>query len=87
MNSGGYSTPSPLAYILCGGQGTRLRGVIGDTQKAIAEIRGQPFIALLLRELRAGYRADQLLAMAGTCSIPVRRNPWKPSKRISHEEH
>ncbi|MDR0717773.1 MAG: NTP transferase domain-containing protein, partial [Azoarcus sp.] len=64
----------PLAYILCGGQGTRLRSVIGNTQKAVAEIHGQPFIALLLRELReagvteavlcAGYRADQLLAMA-----------------------
>ncbi|MDR2365566.1 MAG: NTP transferase domain-containing protein, partial [Zoogloeaceae bacterium] len=65
-------------YILCGGQGTRLRGVIGDTQKAIAEICGQPFIALLLRELReagvteailcAGYRADRLFAMAGKFS-------------------
>ncbi|MDR0674624.1 MAG: NTP transferase domain-containing protein, partial [Zoogloeaceae bacterium] len=68
------ASASPLlAYILCGGQGTRLRSVIGETQKTVAEIHGEPFLALLLRELKkagageavlcAGYRADQLLAM------------------------
>ncbi|MDR3352201.1 MAG: NTP transferase domain-containing protein [Zoogloeaceae bacterium] len=64
---------NPFAYILCGGQGTRLRSVIRETQKAVVEIHGQPFLALLLQELFragvreavlcAGYRADQLLAL------------------------
>lgn len=61
------------AYILCGGFGTRLRSVIKDTQKAVVDIHGRPFLALVLRQLReagvtrgvlcAYYRADQLLAL------------------------
>lgn len=61
------------AYILCGGFGTRLRTVIKDTQKAVADIHGRPFLALVLRQLReagitrgvlcAHYRADQLAAL------------------------
>lgn len=58
------------AYILCGGLGTRLRSVINDTQKAVVDIHGRPFLALVLAQLReagvrrgllcAHYRADQL---------------------------
>jgi D-glycero-alpha-D-manno-heptose 1-phosphate guanylyltransferase len=58
------------AYILCGGFGTRLRSVINDTQKAVVDIHGRPFLALVLAQLReagishgvlcAHYRADQL---------------------------
>ncbi len=61
------------AYILCGGFGTRLRSFINDTQKAVVDIHGRPFLALVLRQLRAAgvtrgvlcayYRADQLLAL------------------------
>lgn len=61
------------AYILCGGFGTRLRTVIKDTQKAVVDIHGRPFLALVLRQLReagisrgvlcAHYRADQLAAL------------------------
>jgi NDP-sugar pyrophosphorylase family protein len=39
------------AFILCGGLGTRLRGVIGDTQKAVAEVSGRPFLAYVVDEL------------------------------------
>jgi len=41
------------AFILCGGLGTRLRGVIGDTQKAVAEVSGRPFLAYVIDELSA----------------------------------
>lgn len=60
------------AYILCGGLGTRLRSVIHDTQKAMVDVHGRPFLARVLRQLKAAglqhatlcahYRADQLEA-------------------------
>ncbi len=61
------------AYILCGGFGTRLRSVISDSQKAVVDIHGRPFLALVLAQLReagihrgvlcAHYRAEQLAAL------------------------
>lgn len=61
-----------IAYVLCGGFGTRLRSVIGETQKALVEVQGQPFLARVLQQLKlagagevvlcAHYRADQLTA-------------------------
>jgi D-sedoheptulose 7-phosphate isomerase len=41
------------ALILCGGQGTRLRSVTGERPKALAPIRGRPFLEWLLLGLRA----------------------------------
>ncbi len=62
-----------LAYILCGGFGTRLRSVIKDSQKVVVDIHGRPFLELVLAQLRAAgishgvlcahYRADQLAAL------------------------
>jgi NDP-sugar pyrophosphorylase family protein len=47
----------PDAVILCGGAGLRLRSVIGDAPKGMAEIAGRPFLELLLRQLcRYGFR-------------------------------
>ena len=40
------------AYILCGGFGTRLRRVLKGTQKAVVDIHGRPFLALVLAQLR-----------------------------------
>ncbi|WP_339844777.1 sugar phosphate nucleotidyltransferase [uncultured Halopseudomonas sp.] len=58
------------AYVLCGGLGTRLHSVTKGGQKALVDVRGEPFLLLLLKELRAagiheavlcaGHRADQL---------------------------
>lgn len=58
------------AYVLCGGFGTRLRSVIQDTQKALVQVHGEPFLMRLLSQLaRAGiteavlcahYRAEQV---------------------------
>lgn len=45
------------ALVLCGGQGTRLRPVISDKPKILAEIRGKPFIEILLDNLAShGFR-------------------------------
>lgn len=38
--------------ILCGGQGTRLRSAIGESQKVMAEVSGQPFLDILLEYLK-----------------------------------
>ncbi|WP_213909136.1 sugar phosphate nucleotidyltransferase [Stutzerimonas nitrititolerans] len=58
------------AYVLCGGFGTRLRSVTGDSQKALVQVHGEPFLTCLLRQLTAAgiveavlcahYRADQV---------------------------
>jgi len=42
----------PDAIVLCGGAGTRLRGITGDAPKSMASIAGRPFLELLLRQLR-----------------------------------
>lgn len=57
------------AYVLCGGFGTRLRSVT-DGQKAMVPVRGEPFLARVLRQLAqagiseavlcAHYRAEQV---------------------------
>ncbi|MFH1131074.1 MAG: nucleotidyltransferase family protein [Pseudomonadota bacterium] len=39
------------AVILAGGQGTRLRKVVADRPKPLAEINSEPFLALQLRQL------------------------------------
>lgn len=58
------------AYILCGGFGTRLSSVLQGGQKAVVDVHGRPFLALVLAQLKlagvsdavlcAHYRADQL---------------------------
>jgi len=63
------------AAILAGGLGTRLRGVVADRPKVLAEIAGRPFLAYLLDQLAAagirravlctGYRADLVQAAFG----------------------
>ena len=40
------------AVVLCGGQGTRLKSVVPDRPKALADINGTPFIFLLLEQLQ-----------------------------------
>ncbi len=58
------------AVILVGGAGTRLRGVVADRPKPMAEVAGRPFVEWLVLALRrqgvrrivfaAGYMADRL---------------------------
>jgi NDP-sugar pyrophosphorylase family protein len=49
MSRPGYPRVSDLqAVILAGGKGTRLRGVVDDKPKALAEVAGRPFIDWIL---------------------------------------
>jgi len=47
---------TPDAVLLCGGAGLRLRSVIGNAPKGMADFAGRPFLELLLRQLgRHGF--------------------------------
>jgi D-glycero-alpha-D-manno-heptose 1-phosphate guanylyltransferase len=58
--------------ILCGGQGTRLRSTIGETQKVMASVGDEPFLDLLIRYIQkqggrrvilsTGYKAQDVEA-------------------------
>src|SRR5215831_2834711 len=49
------------AFVLCGGQGTRLRPVLADRPKSMALISGTPFLQLLLDRLRSQGVGDVIL--------------------------
>lgn len=75
------------ALILAGGMGTRLRHVVGDRPKVLAEVNHRPFVILLLQQLvgagvsevilSTGYMADQVKSMVGEHyeSIKIRYSP------------
>ncbi len=77
------------AAILAGGLGTRLRSVVANRPKVLAEIQGHPFLAYLLDNLAAqgvrevvlctGYLGEQIRAAFGEAWGPLRL--W-----YSHEE-
>lgn len=66
---------SITAVVLAGGLGTRLRSVVNDRPKVLAEIRGQPFLTYLLDQLASagvrnvvlctGYLGEQVRATFG----------------------
>jgi NDP-sugar pyrophosphorylase family protein len=70
------------AAILAGGLGTRLRPVVGDRPKVLAEVGGRPFILYLLDQLAAvkvrevvlctGYRGDRVKEILGETYGPLR---------------
>tara|TARA_Y100001960_G_C14724403_1_gene854168 strand:- start:826 stop:1554 length:729 start_codon:yes stop_codon:yes gene_type:complete len=61
--------------ILCGGQGTRLREVVPNKPKALAEVNGRPFIVNLFEQLSnfgivkvvlcTGFKGDQIKEAIG----------------------
>ncbi|HEY3490948.1 MAG TPA: nucleotidyltransferase family protein [Candidatus Deferrimicrobiaceae bacterium] len=63
------------AFVLAGGQGTRLRPVTGDHPKVMARIGGRPFIEIILGQVRhagvrhvvlcTGYRAAEIRDAVG----------------------
>jgi len=63
------------AAILAGGLGTRLRSVVADRPKVLAEVRGRPFLTYLFDQIAAagirhvvvctGYRGEQVEATLG----------------------
>jgi NDP-sugar pyrophosphorylase family protein len=50
------------AIILCGGLGTRLRSVVSNRPKALAEVGGRPFLSWLLDQLESGRTEEVVLA-------------------------
>jgi D-glycero-alpha-D-manno-heptose 1-phosphate guanylyltransferase len=64
------------AIILAGGLGTRLRSVVSDVPKAMAPVRGRPFLEYLLQFLEAsgvrrivlalGYRSESIREFFGS---------------------
>ena len=71
----------PVA-ILAGGLGTRLRSVIGEQSKVVAEVNGRPFLAHLLDQIArfgfrdvvlcVGWQADAVEAALGATHGPLR---------------
>jgi NDP-sugar pyrophosphorylase family protein len=63
------------ALLLCGGAGLRLRSVLGNSPKGMADVAGRPFLELLLRQLRrhgferailaVGYQKDMIYSHFG----------------------
>jgi D-glycero-alpha-D-manno-heptose 1-phosphate guanylyltransferase len=53
----------PDAIILAGGLGTRLREVVHNKQKIMAEVDGKPFVAYLFRKLAAAGIRRVILAL------------------------
>lgn len=63
------------AFVLCGGLGTRLAGMLGEQPKPMAPIAGRPFLEYLLAYLKRhglrevvlclGYRAEAIAAHFG----------------------
>jgi NDP-sugar pyrophosphorylase family protein len=69
------------AVILAGGLGTRLRSVVADRPKVLAEVDGVPFVVHLLRQLATagvkhlvlatGHRHDQVAGVVGSSYGPL----------------
>jgi NDP-sugar pyrophosphorylase family protein len=76
-------TSRPDAIVLCGGAGTRLRSVTGESPKSMASVAGRPFLELLLRQLRrygfervilaVGYRSEVIASLLGdsACGLQI----------------
>ena len=65
---------STTAIILAGGLGTRLRPVVSDRPKVLAEVAGRPFLAYLLEQVAAA-------GVRGSCCAPAIEP--RPSRRRS----
>lgn len=66
------------AAILCGGQGTRLRPVIGDLPKCLAPVAGRPFLSYVLENLNS-QGVERFVLCLGHGHKQVTRVPWKCS--------
>lgn len=71
----------PPVFILAGGQGTRLRSVLPDTPKPLAQVAGRPFLcwwfaALASQGIRkvtlcTGYKSDSIQELFGDSWGPI----------------
>jgi D-glycero-alpha-D-manno-heptose 1-phosphate guanylyltransferase len=53
------------ALVLAGGLGTRLRSVVSNVPKSLAEINGQPFLKYLLEHIFAAHIVDEIILAVG----------------------
>lgn len=58
------------AIILCGGQGTRLRSVIGERQKTMTEVGSEPFLVNVIKHLKK-YKITNVIFATGYKSHEV----------------
>jgi NDP-sugar pyrophosphorylase family protein len=68
--------------ILCGGSGKRLRPVVSDRQKAMADVSGQPFITFILEQIFAAGGRDVILC-TGFMGEPIESLLGKSYKGLS----
>lgn len=59
------------AIILCGGEGTRLRSVIGEKQKTMTEVGSEPFLVNVIKHLKK-YKITNVIFATGYKSNEVR---------------
>ena len=81
MNTRSTDMSSVTAAILAGGLGTRLRSVVADRPKVLADVGGRPFLAYLLDRLAAagltrvvlctGHMGDRVEAAFGETHGPL----------------
>lgn len=55
--------PEHTAFILAGGLGTRLRGIVPDRQKVVARVAGAPFLCRILDQVAAAGITEVILCV------------------------
>lgn len=65
------------AFILVGGYGTRIKSTLGDTPKVLADIRGKPFLTILMDSLyKRGIRKFVLCLAHESDKIQAVATEW-----------
>lgn len=68
--------------ILCGGLGTRLRGIINDRPKVMAEIKGRPFLDILIDHI-SNYKFRRFILCVGYMKEFVKEYYEKKNKGLT----
>jgi len=68
--------------ILCGGLGTRLRGIIDDRPKVMAEINGRPFLDILIDYIK-DYKFRRFILCVGYMSDVIKEYYIKKSSDMA----
>lgn len=70
------------ALILCGGKGQRLRNVVNDRPKPLAEICGRPFLDILI-DFSAGFGFRRFILLAGHMGDSIKHYAAEKKKLTS----
>jgi len=77
------------AIILAGGNGSRLKTIVSDRQKVVAQINGRPFLSLLLAQIeKSGIRKAVICTgyMSETVNSVIEKYDGPVSVSCSHEK-